>query len=288
MNVIKNLQVMSNVLQYIPAESVMEPSHITFQKFIKISNLFIGNENINTIFEFGARYAEDTIEFAKEFNHATVYTFECNPNTLFECKERILKYPNIILTEKAVTDNDGTVTFYAIDKENTITTWEDGNQGASSLFKASGKYEVEQYCQKECVVEGITLDTFIQEHDIKNIDLLWMDIQGAELKALKGMKEKISIVKLIHIEVEFMEIYTAQPLFQEIKDFLTNNGFIFLGFTSENKYFADAVFINSSLYKKKYKREINIILNKGVIISLKKAIKNVNRILSSVKKRISS
>jgi hypothetical protein len=105
----------------------IKPSYATFQKFIKISNLLLGNENVNTIFEFGARYAEDTLEFAKEFKHATVYTFECNPNTLSECKKQVSKYPNIILTEKAVTDNDGTVTFYAIDKENTITTWEDGN-----------------------------------------------------------------------------------------------------------------------------------------------------------------
>jgi hypothetical protein len=75
--------------------------------------------------------------------------------------------------------------------------------------------------------------------------LLWIDIQGAELKALKGLKEKISMVKLIHVEVEFMEIYTDQPSFQDIKYFLIKKGFLFLGFTSESKYFADAVFVNS-------------------------------------------
>ncbi len=250
--------------------SDIKPSYSTFQKFIEIANLLIENEKVTTIFEFGARYGEDTVEFAKKYPHATVYTFECNPNSLPECKERVSKYSNIILTEKAVTDENGIISFYAIDKENTITTWEDGNQGASSLLKASGKYEVEQYAQKEVFVEGITLNTFIQENNIPNIDLLWMDIQGAELKALQGLKDKISFVKLIHIEVEFMEIYTNQPLFQDIKIFFDLNGFIFLGFTSKGLYSADAVFVNSNFYKKNYKKKIETILNKKEILEKKK------------------
>jgi hypothetical protein len=84
---------------------------------------------------------------------------------------------------------------------------------------------------------------------IASIDILWMDIQGAELKALIGLKDKITAIKIMHIEVEFIEIYSCQPLFKDIRQYLVSNGFVFLGFTSKSKYFADAVFANNCIYK---------------------------------------
>jgi FkbM family methyltransferase len=100
----------------------------------------IGHRNVKIVFEFGSRYGKDTIEFAKKYPKATIYGFECNTETLPKCKENTAQFPNIVLTEKAVSDVDGTLSFWPIDKEKTETTWEDGNQGASSLLKASGKY----------------------------------------------------------------------------------------------------------------------------------------------------
>jgi len=226
----------------------IEPS-FTSQKIIcKIADFLskISGE-INTIFEFGSRYGEDTLEFAKKYPNAIIYSFECNQETLPICKQNISKVKNIILTEKAVSDEIGTVTFYSNDNVKTVTTWADGNQGASSLFKASGKYPVEQYSQKEIIVECTTLNAFVTEHKIPSIDLLWMDIQGAELKALKGLGDKLDIVKVMNIEVEFMEIYSGQPLFDEIKEFLECRNFRFIGFTTKGEYSADAVFVNKRI-----------------------------------------
>ena len=143
-----------------------------------------------------------------------------------------------------MSDYDGTATFYPIDKEKTVTTWEDGNQGASSLLKASGKYELEQYAQTETMVQCVRLDTFLREHNIPSIDILWMDIQGAELKALKGLGRRISDVRIIQCEVEMIEIYRGQPLFKEIKRYLLHHGFRFVGFSSKSNYSGDAIFIH--------------------------------------------
>ena len=56
-------------------------------------------------------------------------------------------HPMISLVECAVGDRDGNATFHPMDPQRTVTTWADGNPGASSLFVASGKYEVETYVQ---------------------------------------------------------------------------------------------------------------------------------------------
>ena len=221
-----------------------KPSFTTLGRISAIAECALGFNNIKYIFEFGARYGEDTIEFAKRYPNATIYSFECNTNTLAQCKQATSKYSNIVLTPKAVSDYDGTITFYPIDKEKTVTTWEDGNQGASSLLKASGKYELEQYVQQKSQAQCVRLDSFLDEYNIPSIDILWMDVQGAELMALKGLGKRLHDVRVIQCEVEMIEIYNGQPLFHDIKKFLVSHGFCFMGFSSKSEYSGDAIFIH--------------------------------------------
>lgn len=229
----------------------VKPSYISLGRINAIAECVLGYDNIKTIFEFGARYGEDSIEFAKRYKNGVVYSFECNENTLIQCKKSISKYPNIVLTQKAVSNYDGMTTFYPIDKDNTITTWEDGNQGASSLLKASGKYELEHYVQKEVTTQCIRLDSFMHEHNIQQIDILWMDIQGAELLALKGLGKRLKDVRIIQCETEMIDIYKEQPLFKDIKKYLKKNGFCFMGFSSKSKYSGDGIFIHKDFINPK-------------------------------------
>lgn len=250
-----------------------KPSYNTFRKICRIGEEILGYNNITVIFEYGSRYGEDTIEFAKRYPNAKIYGFECNETTIPLCKKNTELYPNILLTEKAVSNHDGAITFYPIDKGKTITTWEDGNQGASSLLKASGKYKVESYVQKETTVQGVTLKTFMDEHSISHIDIMWMDIQGAELMAFEGLKDRIKDVKIIQCEVEKIEIYKNQPLYDTIKEFLLMNGFCFMGYSANGDYSADAVFVRKDLVNRKLLRLCDKILliekNKSLIRSLK-------------------
>lgn len=211
----------------------------------RVANDIIGENNIRYVFEFGSRYGEDTAQFAERYPGATVFGFECNPNTVEECRKNLSIYSNVVFSERAVTDAVGERVFYPIDKEHTITTWKDGNQGASSLFKASGKYPVEHYAQTSISVKTTTLKAVMEEHGVPRIDILWMDVQGAELLALTGLGERISDVRVIFTEVEFFEIYAGQPFFDDIKRMLDEKGFIFAGFLRRGAYAADALFVNS-------------------------------------------
>ena len=213
-----------------------------------VAACLIGDTNMHTIFEFGSRYGEDTVEFAKKYPAATVYSFECNPKSVALLKQKILSYPNIVFNEYAVSDSSETIKFYQIDENKTKTTWIDGNQGASSIFPSSGKYPVEEYFQNDIEVNAITLDWFLQTYTIAEIDILWMDIQGAELKALQGLKEKIKAVKIIHLEAEFIEIYKTQPLFKTIDKFLKSQHFYLLGYSSKTHYSADVIYVNKAYF----------------------------------------
>jgi FkbM family methyltransferase len=207
-------------------------------------------DEVAMIFELGARDCEETLQFAATFPSAQVYAFECNPATLPICRERVREYSGIHLVEKAVSETDGSLTFFPIDQEKTVTTWEDGNPGASSLYKASGKYPIENYVQNEIVVQSTRLETFMAENGIDAIDIIWMDIQGAELQALKSLGHYVKGVKLFHLEVEFFEIYEGQPLFAEVASFLISKGFVLIGFTYKSAYAGDAIFASSHCFSR--------------------------------------
>lgn len=218
-----------------------------FESFLHVASTFFPAKEVLYVFEMGAKDCSDTLRFNAAFPLADIYTFECNQETLPLCRAAVAGKDKIHLTEKAVSDTDGTVTFYPIDTEKTQTKFADGNPGASSMFKASGKYPAETYVQKTTTVPSVRLETFMNEKRIPGIDVLWLDTQGAELKVLQGLGRKLRTVRFIHTEVEFMEMYSGQPLWKDIKGFLTSNGFTFVGFTHKGKYFGDAVFVNNDV-----------------------------------------
>jgi FkbM family methyltransferase len=58
------------------------------------------------------------------------------------------------------------------------------------------------------------------------IDMLKLDIQGAELLALQNAQERLKQTLVIHTEVCFLPMYVGQPLFTDIDLFLRGQGFV--------------------------------------------------------------
>jgi len=252
----------------------MEINQKKLFKFIRVNRF-----KIDSIVEIGARDCGETIKFARQYPKSKIITFECNPQTIGICRNRIKTIKNAKLIEAAVSDKNGFISFYAIDPEKTETTWKDGNPGASSILQASGDYPIEKYVQKKIKVKSIRMDKAMKENSFKNVDLLWMDIQGAELMALKSFGKNLKNIKIIHTEVEFMQIYKEQPLFEDIKSYLEKKGFIFDSFTAEGQYSGDAIFINPQVLsiKEKITYKITKIIYKKKLGNTKIHLKSIIR-----------
>jgi FkbM family methyltransferase len=178
------------------------------------------------IFDVGSRDCVQSIEFYNMFPNSKIFAFECNPNTLPICRKNIARYSDrITLIEGAVCDYDGEIKFYPIDQDKTITTWKDGNPGASSLFVSNGEYTIEKYVQYEIVTNCHRLDTIMNKYNISNVDIIWMDVQGAELLAFKGLGKYLDNVQYIHTEVSHKEMYTGQIMFKELNDYILSKDF---------------------------------------------------------------
>lgn len=201
---------------------------------------------VRIVFDIGSRDGEQAIELSHLFPAAHVYAVECNPETLAKCKANISSHSNITLIEKAVNSYTGRCKFYQIDTKRTITSWPDGNPGASSLFRATGDYPVERYEQNEIEVDCIRLDDLCDELRIHAIDIMWQDIQGAELLALQSAGSLLKTARYLHLEVSHRAIYDGQCMFGEVDGFLRTQGFELCTPIKNTQWQHDAVYRNAT------------------------------------------
>jgi FkbM family methyltransferase len=75
-------------------------------------------------------------------------------------------------------------------------------------------------------VDTISLDEFCLSEEIKIIDFLQIDVQGADLQVLNGAIQALDNgILAVQVEVEFSALYTDQPLFADIDLFMRAHGF---------------------------------------------------------------
>lgn len=209
-----------------------------------ISTKFKHVEDVSVIFDVGSLHCLESVEFSKRFTDAKIYAFEANKDSYKECLKNTEDIDRITVTNKCINDYDGTCKFYPINTGKTITTWFDGNRGASSLFKANGAVDhIEKYVQDEIDAECIRLESFCKEHIIKKIDVIWMDLQGAELLALKGLGSILDTVQVIQTELEMNPMYENQCLFNDVDAFLTKKGFYRVAGDTGAQFGADFIYV---------------------------------------------
>jgi FkbM family methyltransferase len=212
--------------------------------FLSVADKVIKPEDVKVILDVGSLHAREAVEFSKKFVNSRVFSFECHPQSYLNCVETTKDHPRCTVVNKAINNYDGTCTFFPIDPTRTVTTHTDGNPGASSLFKAAGTYDhIEKYVQDEIKVPCMRLDTWAKENAITQVDLIWMDLQGAELLALQGMGELLKTVKVIHTEVEINPMYTNQALHKDIDAFLKLNGFMYVWGNLGAEFGTDVIYV---------------------------------------------
>jgi len=178
-------------------------------------------QGISCVVELGARDCYDSIHLANFFK-CPVHAFEANPSAVEFCLEHIKDRSDITLYPVAIGDTTGKIEFHAVNLDKYR------NIGASSIFKFDMN---EQIQPPEVLAAGndiqYTVEVDIDRLDSFDInpDAIFMDIQGAELKALIGLGTKIDNVKLIALETQYHSCYLGGPTFDDINNFLTERGF---------------------------------------------------------------
>lgn len=206
-------------------------------KMINVIKDKIDFNNVNTILDIGSRDGCQSLELNRWFPHAKIYAFEpVKKNYEFTVKN-VEEINNIKVYQYAINNYNGKTKFYEV---------YNGNVGASSLLQTTNHWRSSQWAQKETEVDCIVLSDWLKENDIKSVDLIWMDVQGAENIVLDSLKEYLNDVKIIATEVGLQELYRGSTSKSELDEKL--NRFIPIDESPESSNTEmDVVYINKNL-----------------------------------------
>lgn len=146
------------------------------------------------------------------------------------------------------------------------------NRNFLDLFPNAKRFNIES---------TVTLHTEkLDDLAIGTADFMKLDIQGGELNAIKGAERLLQKTLGLEVEVEFLPLYSKQPLFGEISDFLSKSDFEFIDFVclirwqrkAHNAFgqcmFADALFLKSPERIVEIARLDDLVLSKYLSICL--------------------
>ena len=184
----------------------------------KIVKLLIEKEN-PVIFDVGACHGSSIEDFRTIYPSSYIYSFEPFHDSFIGLKKLATGKENVEIFEVALSDLKGEMKFYS-----------NASCATNSLFKA---VETNSFIDEHTIAVGegyvncITMDEFCETKNILEIDILKIDVQGAELKVLKGAKNLLAKkqIKLIYAEVWFLRSYAEQPLYHSIASYLEDFGY---------------------------------------------------------------
>ena len=184
--------------------------------------LHISPDEISQIIIVGANRAEEIGRLRRLYSRALFLCFEPNPNDYQFLAKKFGPDAQVSVSNLALSDLPGKARFYELAMagngsllEPDVESWATTNQWND---KSMASFEVQMS----------TLDH--EAAKLPAIDLLWMDVQGAEGKVLAGANEILKRTKAVFIEIALVHSpYKGAELFPKIKKRLETIGFICVG-----------------------------------------------------------
>lgn len=192
------------------------------------------------IFDIGANTGDEIRIFLNEIPNSKIYAFEADSRPFVQLRDRYMSEKRVECFNSAIADRDGSIEFHPSSGYHPCCYNEGEYTASGSLLKPTKhlQYHPTITFPNTEVVECSRLDSFIARTRISRIDLLWMDVQGAEMNVLEGLGVAISTVKRIYTEYSLEELYEGQKTLPQIAEFLETKGFVL-----DTLYPFDALFL---------------------------------------------
>jgi len=207
------------------------------------------------VFDIGACEGEESIRYSRIFPNAFVYCFEPLPKNQKRIVENLKKYNinNVRLIDAALSDEDGECEFHVSsghpETESKSLDWDFGNKSSSLLPPDKHLDRVPWLKFEEKIkVPTRTLNSFLLKNKIQEVDFVHMDVQGAELKVLKGAGKQIEKIKAIWLEVADVSLYKGQATRNTIESFMKESNFYLVKSLVEGEV-GDQMYLNKRYFK---------------------------------------
>jgi len=180
--------------------------------------------------DVGTHKGETIDFFLDNFNIKQIYC--CEPNTeVFSELNNKKKYQD----EKIKLFNLG---LGQLNEEKQLSILRDSSSSTLNSFNENSKYfkrkkkilnyfsYSDEYISKKELVKILKTSDFINQNQIKDIDVLKIDTEGYEYKILKGINnDQFKFIKFIYFEHHYDLMLNKGYKFRDINDFLVEKGF---------------------------------------------------------------
>ena len=173
---------------------------------------------IQTIFVVGAFEGHGSLELLRAFPHATVHSFEPDPETFGRLVQNVRPFPNAVNHNIAVGDASGHVPFYVNAAKDCSSLLPPDPLGILKPSAATTEITV------------VTLDDFCREQHLGRVDYVHADVQGVEHQLLRGacrLLEQRRIATLL-LEVSFDPFYQGQSTVSELFERMSAHDYRFV------------------------------------------------------------
>ena len=179
------------------------------------------------IFDVGAHIGESVSFLKRVFPSSSIYSFEPDPDSYKELSSA--NCADVTYFNLAVSDVDGTLPFYRNKISHTNSLLKVNLNSNDSICIAKAKAENDQHFfegfNEKVLVSVVSMDSFVKEHSIDQIDLLKIDVQGAECNVLRGGVGVLLKTRVIVMEIGFFDYYENQTTFLDIESIISPLGF---------------------------------------------------------------
>jgi len=174
-----------------------------YQHFYKVKNNDI-------VLDAGANVGHLSIFFSKKVGaKGQIYSFEPDNHNIKTFKK------NIELNEEL--ENNISIHDLLLWNENKVIDFEEAGSEGSSAVWFSGKNDVVKK-------QAVTIDSWISKKNIKQLDFIKMDIEGAEIEALEGCVETIKKLKP-NFAIASYHIVNDEPTYIKVESFFKKLGY---------------------------------------------------------------
>lgn len=174
-----------------------------------------------TVFDIGGNIGEMSLLFSRFVGtKGKVHAFEASKSTFEKLKTvcDLAMRSQIVLNYNAVANQEGIMKLHVYDE---------AHSGWNSLAdRPLEKYGIDVKPTHIEEVQSITIDSYCQQNNIEQIDLLKIDVEGAEYQVLLGSRKMLETQSIRCCVFEF-----GQTTFdmgnnpQQIKEYLENYGY---------------------------------------------------------------
>ncbi len=203
------------------------------------------------IFDVGANKGQSITRYKRLFQNPTIHSFEPNNDEVNILRLKYIDDKNLHLNNVAVGDKKGNLEFN-INARSGHSSFKSLIPNTTWIKKRSKSINIDDknYTTKKINAEIITLDDYVNEKNLINIDILKIDTQGFEDKVLQGAQNllKNNRIKLIQLELIFSEIYDNPLNIYDVEKTLIPNEYKLFGISNSGSLISHYIYQSNFIY----------------------------------------